>query len=99
MSCHRQVKISISRQRWIFLQYNISQITTIYVSAKPETLKKRGISKARAERDLYRIKVDFNSYDYVIPNNRSMSHLWDYVAFVAKKIREQELGIPNHAVK
>ena len=27
-----------------------------------------------------------------------MLHLWDYAAFVAKKIKEQELGIPNHAV-
>ena len=76
-----------------------AQITIIYVSAKPETLKKRGISEERTDRDKYRVKVDFNSYDYVIPNNHSMSHLFDYVAFVAKKIREQELITPNHAVK
>jgi hypothetical protein len=29
MSSHRQVKISISRQRWVFLQNNVSQITII----------------------------------------------------------------------
>lgn len=75
-----------------------AKIITIYVSAKPDTLKKRGISEERTDRDQYRIKFDFNSYDYVIPNNRSMFHLWDYVSFVAKKIREQELGIPNHSV-
>ena len=74
-------------------------VITVYVSAKPETLKKRGISEERTDRDQYRVQIDFNSYDYVIPNNRTMFHLWDYVAFVAKKIREQELGIPNHAVK
>lgn len=68
-----------------------AKIITIYVSAKPETLKKRGISEERTDRDQYRVKIDFNSYDYVIPNNRSMFHLWDYVAFVAKNIREQEL--------
>ena len=76
-----------------------AKIISVYVSAKPETLKKRGISEERTDRDHYRVKIDFNSYDYVIPNNRTMFHLWDYVAFVAKKIREQELGIPNHALK
>lgn len=75
------------------------KIISVYVSAKPETLKKRCISEERTDRDHYRVKIDFNSYDYVIPNNRTMFHLWDYVAFVAKKIKEQELGIPNHALK
>ena len=76
-----------------------AKIITVYISAKPETLKKRGISEERTDRDHYRVKIDFNSYDYVIPNNRTMFHLWDYVSFVAKKIKEQELGIPNHALK
>lgn len=40
MSSHRQVKISISRQRWVFLQNNVSQITIIiyinYISFQSE---------------------------------------------------------------
>lgn len=74
-----------------------AEIIAIYVSAKPETIRKRGIAEERTCRDEYRIKFDVNSYDYFIPNNRSIFHLYDWVSFVAKKIREQELGIPNNA--
>ena len=76
-----------------------AEIIAIYVSAKPETIRKRGITEERTDRDQYRVKFDVNGYDYFIPNNRSMFHLYDWVSFVAKKIREQELGIPNNAEK
>ena len=38
-----------------------AKIISVYVSAKPETLKKRGISEERTARDHYRVKIDFNS--------------------------------------
>lgn len=73
-----------------------AEIIAIYVSAKTETIRKRGISYERTDRDHYRVQFDINDFDFVIPNNRSMFHLWDHASFVAKKIREQEIGVPCH---
>lgn len=51
------------------------ELISIYVAAKPETLKARGIAPERTNRDEYRVSLDINSFDYVISNNSSLYRL------------------------
>ena len=51
------------------------ELVNIYVAAKPETLKARGIAPERMKRDEYRVTMDINSFDYVITNNSSLYRL------------------------
>ena len=51
------------------------ELMSIYVAAKPETLKARGIAPERTKRDEYRVSLDINSFDYVISNNSSLYRL------------------------
>ena len=51
------------------------ELMSIYVAAKPETLKARGIAPERTNRDEYRVSLDINSFDYVISNNSSFYRL------------------------
>lgn len=51
------------------------ELMSIYVAAKPETLKARGIAPERTNRDEYRVSLDINSFDYVISNNSSLYQL------------------------
>lgn len=51
------------------------ELISIYVAAKPETLKDRGIAPERTNRDEYRVSLDINSFDYVISNNSSLYRL------------------------
>ena len=51
------------------------ELMSIYVAAKPETLKARGIAPERTNRDEYRVSLDINSFDYVISNNLSLYRL------------------------
>lgn len=51
------------------------ELMSIYVAAKPETLKARGIAPERTNRDEYRVSLDINSFDYVISNNSSLYRL------------------------
>ena len=51
------------------------ELMSIYVAAKPETLKDRGIDSERTNRDEYRVSLDINSFDYVISNNSSLYRL------------------------
>lgn len=51
------------------------ELMSIYVTAKPETLKARGIAPERTNRDEYRVSLDINSFDYVISNNSSLYRL------------------------
>ena len=51
------------------------ELMSIYVAAKPETLKGRGIAPERTNRDEYRVSLDINSFDYVISNNSSLYRL------------------------
>ena len=51
------------------------ELVNIYVAAKPETLKARGIAQERMKRDEYRVTMDINSFDYVITNNSSLYRL------------------------
>lgn len=51
------------------------ELVSIYVAAKPETLKARGIAPERTNRDEYRVSLDINSFDYVISNNSSLYRL------------------------
>lgn len=51
------------------------ELMSIYVAAKPETLKDRGIAPERTNRDDYRVSLDINSFDYVISNNSSLYRL------------------------
>ena len=51
------------------------ELISIYVAAKPETLKARGIAPERTNRDKYRVSLDINSFDYVISNNFSLYSL------------------------
>lgn len=51
------------------------ELMSIYVAAKPETLKARGIDPERTNRDKYRVSLDINSFDYVISNNSSLYRL------------------------
>lgn len=63
-----------------------AKIIAIYVSAKTETLKRRDIAPERMERDAYRVKLDIDDYDFVIPNNSTRKELQEYVAFIAHRI-------------
>lgn len=51
------------------------ELMSIYVAAKLETLKDRGIAPERTNRDEYRVSLDINSFDYVISNNSSLYRL------------------------
>lgn len=63
------------------------ELMSIYVAAKPETLKARGIAPERTNRDEYRVSLDINSFDYVISNNSSLYRLLITTLDVVKCIR------------
>lgn len=61
-------------------------LVNIYVSAKPETLKARGIVPNRTERDAHRVTLDIDVFDYVIFNNGDRFDLFQSVLLMAKAI-------------
>ena len=63
------------------------ELVNIYVAAKPETLKARGIAPERMKRDEYRVTMDINSFDYVICNNSSLYRLLATTLNVARCIK------------
>ena len=63
------------------------ELMSIYVAAKPETLKDRGIAPERTNRDEYRVSLDINSFDYVISNNSSLYRLLTNTLNVARCIK------------
>ena len=63
------------------------ELVNIYVAAKPETLKARGIAPERMKRDEYRVTMDINSFDYVITNNSSLYRLLTTTLNVARCIK------------
>ena len=63
------------------------ELVNIYVAAKPETLKARGIAPERMKRDEYRVTMDINSFDYVICNNSSFYRLLTTTLNVARCIK------------
>lgn len=63
------------------------ELVNIYVAAKPETLKARGIAPERMKRDEYRVTMDINSFDYVICNNSSLYRLLTTTLNVARCIK------------
>lgn len=63
------------------------ELTNVYVAAKPETLKARGIAEERMQRDEYRVTMDINDFDYVITNNSSLYRLMVNAINVAQNIR------------
>ena len=63
------------------------ELMSIYVAAKPETLKARGIAPERTNRDEYRVSLDINSFDYVISNNSSLYRLLTNTLNVARCIK------------
>lgn len=63
----------------------------IYVAAKPETLKARGIAPERMKRDEYRVTMDINSFDYVITNNSSLWALLQEVITVSLQMTKYSL--------
>nr|DAJ79595.1 MAG TPA: Guanylate kinase [Bacteriophage sp.] len=74
------------------------ELVNIYVAAKPETLKARGISPERMQRDEYRVTMDINSFDYVITNNSSLCALLHAVNAMSMQIKDysqQEPEISN----
>ena len=64
------------------------ELMSIYVAAKPETLKARGIAPERTKRDEYRVSLDINSFDYVISNNSSLYRLLTNTLNVKKCIQD-----------
>lgn len=70
-------------------------ITSIYIAAKPQTLKARGIDPERMKRDEYRVKIDVNNYDYVITNNSSLYALLQAVISVAMQITKYSQNEPE----
>ena len=64
------------------------ELMSIYVAAKPETLKARGIAPERTNRDEYRVSLDINSFDYVISNNSSLYRLLTNTLNVKKCIQD-----------
>ena len=68
-------------------QFPDIELMSIYVAAKPETLKARGIAPERTNRDEYRVSLDINSFDYVICNNSSLYRLLTTTLNVARCIK------------
>ena len=64
------------------------ELVNIYVAAKPETLKARGIAPERMKRDEYRVTMDINSFDYVITNNSSLYRLLTTTLNVVRCIQD-----------
>ena len=67
------------------------ELVNIYVAAKPETLKARGIAPERMKRDEYRVTMDINSFDYVITNNSSLWALLQAVITVSLQMTKYSL--------
>lgn len=67
------------------------ELVNIYVAAKPETLKARGIAPERMKRDEYRVTMDINSFDYVITNNSSLYALKQSVITTSLQITNYSL--------
>ena len=67
------------------------ELVNIYVAAKPETLKARGIAPERMKRDEYRVTMDINSFDYVITNNSSLYALKQSVIATSLQITNYSL--------
>lgn len=67
------------------------ELVNIYVAAKPETLKARGIAPERMKRDEYRVTMDINCFDYVITNNSSLYALLQSVITTSLQITNNSL--------
>ena len=74
------------------------ELMSIYVAAKPETLKDRGIAPERTNRDEYRVSLDINSFDYVITNNSSLYRLLTTTLNVVRCIKDTN-GEPSKKLK
>ena len=70
---------------------------SIYVAAKPETLKARGIAPERTKRDEYRVSLDINSFDYVISNNSSLYRLLTTTLNLVRCIKTDNGEVPEYA--
>ena len=73
------------------------ELMSIYVAAKPETLKARGIAPERTKRDEYRVSLDINSFDYVISNNSSLYRLLTTTLNLVRCIKTDNGEVPEYA--
>ena len=73
------------------------ELVNIYVAAKPETLKARGIAPERMKRDEYRVTMDINSFDYVISNNSSLYRLLTTTLNLVRCIKTDNGEVPEYA--
>ena len=73
------------------------ELVNIYVAAKPETLKARGIAQERMKRDEYRVTMDINSFDYVITNNSSLYRLLTTTLNLVRCIKTDNGEVPEYA--
>lgn len=65
-------------------------LVNIYVSAKPETLKARGIEPERTQRDEHRVRLDIDVFDYVVFNNGTEFDLFNTVAAIGMNLRNKD---------
>ena len=73
------------------------ELMSIYVAAKPETLKARGIAPERTNRDEYRVSLDINSFDYIISNNSSLYRLLTTTLNLVRCIKTDNGEVPEYA--
>ena len=62
----------------------------IYVSAKPETLKARGIDPNRTQRDEHRVRLDIDVFDYVVFNNGTEFDLFNTVSVIGMNLLNKD---------
>lgn len=65
-------------------------LVNIYVSAKPETLKARGIEPERTQRDEHRVRLDIDVFDYVVFNNGTEFDLFNTVSAIGMNLRNKD---------
>ena len=65
-------------------------LVNIYVSAKPETLKARGIEPERTQRDEHRVRLDIDVFDYVVFNNGTEFDLFNAVSAIGMNLRNKD---------
>nr|DAI09627.1 MAG TPA: Guanylate kinase [Caudoviricetes sp.] len=65
-------------------------LVNIYVAAKPETLKARGIDPNRTERDEHRVRLDIDVFDYVVFNNGTEYDLFCTVTSIGRKLLNRD---------
>lgn len=75
------------------------ELVSIYVAAKPETLKARGIAPERTNRDEYRVSLDINSFDYIISNNSSLYRLLTTTLNLVRCIKTDNGEVPKYAAE